>query len=662
MSAVKPVYLDANQDLCQMLSGDFLDITQGGTGATTQVGAQTALGLLPGTNVEAWSASLDAVAALASTGLVVQTGAHTFTDVSLAVASTSRLTVTNPTGVAGSPTFDLATLSDSGAGSFLKITRDAYGRLSGTTAVVASDISTLVDSRYAQLSGGAGATFTGPVILAADPVTALGAATKQYVDNIAQGLQQKPTAWVATTAALPTNTYSNGSSGVGATLTATGNGVLTIDGVAVTLGMVVFVKNEATQANNGLYTCTTAGAVGAAYVLTRHVDMDQSAEFTGAFIVVDSAGTANGGSLWVCNNNGAVTVGTTAITFTQLNKGTDLAQGNGISISGNVVSVVTANSGRIVVSGSGVDLATSGVGAGGTYTKVTVDTYGRVTAGATATAADVGAQASSASLTALAALAGTGILVQTAASTFAERVLTQPAAGLTIANNDGVAGNPTFALANDPGAIEALNTNGMLARTGTDTWAARTISTASTGRITVTNGDGISGNPTLDLAAGVIGTPGTYNSVTVDTYGRVTGGTTVTSVSTLLQQALQNNQGSTINIGQAVYTDASGTVKLAKADASGTRLVTGLVLDTTIANTSTGNIAVEGVITATTTQWNAVTGGAGGLTAGAKYWLSNGTAGGITATAPTTGWLVYVGKALSTTQLELAIASPIRLT
>jgi len=610
MAAVLPLYIDSNNDMCQMLSGDFLAIAQGGTGATTQSGAVANLGLTIGTNTQAWSARLDALAALNSTGLMVQTGTNTFTDVSIAVASTARLTVANANGSGGNPTLDLATLTDGGTGSFLKFTRDTYGRVSGTTAVLAADISSLVDSRYAQLSGGAGATFTGTVTLAADPVAALQAATKQYVDNIAQGLQQKPTAWVATTAALPTNTYSNGTAGVGATLTATANGALTVDGVATTVGMVVFVKNEATQANNGLYTLTQLGDGTHPYILTRHVDMDQSAEFTGAFIIVDTAGTSNGGSLWICNNNGAVTVGTTAITFTQLNKGTDLSQGNGISISGNVVSVVTANSGRIVVGGSGIDLA-SGIVSPGTYTKLTVDTYGRVTTGATATAADVGAQASSTSLTNIAALAGNGIVAQTGANTFANR----------------------------------------------------SVATASSSRITVSNGDGAAGNPTLDLASGVIATPGTYNQVTVDTYGRVTSGTTVSSVAAVVQTSLMNNQGSTVVIGRAVYSDASGTFKLAQANASTTRLVTGLVLDTSVNNGAAGNIATDGVLTATTAQWDVVTGGSGGLTAGSKYFLSNGTAGGITATAPTTGYLVYVGKALSTTQLQIEPAPvPIRLT
>ena len=125
----------------------------------------------------------------------------------------------------------------------------------------------------------------------ATPTLATDATTKAYVDATVQGLQQKPSAMVATAAALPANVYANGASGVGATLTASANGVLTVDGYVVLLNDVVLVKNEATTANNGLYTVTTLGTASVKYVLTRHVDMDQATEFAGAFIAAESNGT-----------------------------------------------------------------------------------------------------------------------------------------------------------------------------------------------------------------------------------------------------------------------------------------------------------------------------------------------------------------------------------
>lgn len=125
-----------------------------------------------------------------------------------------------------------------------------------------------------------------------------------------------------------------------------------------------------------------------------------------------------------------------------------------------------------------------------------------VTIPASALTSGMSYQPLDATLTALAGLNSTaGVLVQTGADTFDKRTLQQPAAGLTITNPAGTAGNPTFALANDLAAIEALNTNAILARTGTDTWAARTI-TGTTDQVAVTNGNGVSGNPTLSLPVG----------------------------------------------------------------------------------------------------------------------------------------------------------------
>jgi len=170
-------------------------------------------------------------------------------------------------------------------------------------------------------------------------------AVKTYVDNLALGLVAKPSAHTATTTVLPSNIYNNGSSGVGATLTAVSIGVLTIDGVAVALNDYVLVKNEVLGYTNGLYVVTTAGAVGVAYVLTRDITMNQSTEFSNSLIVVE-AGTANTGTLWLCTNNGSITVGTTVVTFQNIPTAGAPIAGTGISVTGNTISIdtsVTAN-------------------------------------------------------------------------------------------------------------------------------------------------------------------------------------------------------------------------------------------------------------------------------------------------------------------------------
>lgn len=91
-------------------------------------------------------------------------------------------------------------------------------------------------------------------------------------------------------------------------------------------------------------------------------------------------------------------------------------------------------------------------------------------------------QASDADLSALAALATTGILARTGSATYSLRTLTAPAAGITVTNGSGVSGNPTLVLANDLAGVEGLATTGLVRRTGDDTWTAGT--TVATAEVT----------------------------------------------------------------------------------------------------------------------------------------------------------------------------------
>ena len=128
-----------------------------------------------------------------------------------------------------------------------------------------------------------------------------------------------------------------------------------------------------------------------------------------------------------------------------------------------------------------------------------------------------------ATLTSLAAFNTNGLIAQTAADTFAGRTLTGPAAGITVTNGNGVSGNPTLALANDLAAVEGLASNGIAARTATDTWAVRTL-TGTANEIAVSNGNGVSGNPTFSLPSaltftGKTITGGTFSGPSITTPG-----------------------------------------------------------------------------------------------------------------------------------------------
>jgi hypothetical protein len=206
----------------------------------------------------------------------------------------------------------------------------------GTAQNAASNAALLTALGAAAL---AGAAFAGEVTVQT-PVNPSDAVTKAYADAIAQGLSVKPSVQEATAAALPANTYSNGASGVGATLTAVLAGVLTVDGIAVALGNRVLVQNEAAPANNGIYTVTTLGTVGVAYILTRAVDMNTAASVPGAFAFTEQ-GTANTGAGFTVASEGPFTIGTTAITWTQFSGAGEITAGTGLSKSGNTLSLIT---------------------------------------------------------------------------------------------------------------------------------------------------------------------------------------------------------------------------------------------------------------------------------------------------------------------------------
>lgn len=127
--------------------------------------------------------------------------------------------------------------------------------------------------------------------------------------------------------------------------------------------------------------------------------------------------------------------------------------------------------------------------------------------------------------------------------------------------------------------------------------------------------------------------------------------------------SLENENAGTIVIGAPVYSSSAGKVDKAQADAVGTVEVIGLVQPTSILTTASGNIQTDGVLAATTGQWDTVTGDSGGLTAGAVYYLDPDTAGMLTTTAPSSegDFVVRVGKALSTTDMEISILNAIKL-
>jgi len=134
--------------------------------------------------------------------------------------------------------------------------------------------------------------------------------------GIATGVTAKVTVRLATDAALAASTYDNGVSGVGATITKTGNGILPdIDGITPVVDDRILVKDQVAGLENGFYIVTSVGSAGTPWILTRSLDADQNAELgvnANAFV---SEGTANEDTLFSLTTDGVIDIGTTALVF-----------------------------------------------------------------------------------------------------------------------------------------------------------------------------------------------------------------------------------------------------------------------------------------------------------------------------------------------------------
>lgn len=181
-------------------------------------------------------------------------------------------------------------------------------------------------------------------------------ANDAYVSNALASINPAVAVQAATTAVLSnTPTYANGTAGVGATLTAGSNGALTIDGYTVLLNDRVLVKNQAAALQNGVYTETTLGTAGVAYVLTRATDYNSTTNinYTGTIPVLQ--GTTNANTGWNLTTQ-ITTVGTDSLNYTQAAAGS--ASG---PPGGNVKAQGGLTNGQVAVGQGGKTIATTGV-------------------------------------------------------------------------------------------------------------------------------------------------------------------------------------------------------------------------------------------------------------------------------------------------------------
>ena len=177
------------------------------------------------------------------------------------------------------------------------------------------------------------------IINLADPSAATDAVTRQYLDARLTGLTWKqPVRAATTTNGTLATAYANGQS---------------IDGVTLTTGDRILIKDQTAQAENGIYTVNASGAP------TRATDADSTAELDSAAVLITS-GTVNADNAYTQTTN-APTIGSSSLVWAQFGGANLPTAGNGLSRTGNTLTVVAAGGGGISVGAGGVSVDTSTV-------------------------------------------------------------------------------------------------------------------------------------------------------------------------------------------------------------------------------------------------------------------------------------------------------------
>ena len=657
-----------------------LAIANGGTGATDAVAALTNLGAYPASNPSGFTSNVGTVTSVSGTGTVsglslsgtvTSTGSLTLGG-TLAVlpsnfaSQTANTVLAAPNGSAGTPTFraivaaDIPTLNQNTTGTASNVTGIVAVANGGTGASVAGT------ARTNLLAAGSGANTditsialtTGTV--STTPTSGTDLVNKAYADSIASGINFHQSVRLATAAALPANTYNNGTSGVGATLTANANGALTVDGVAAVVGNRILVKDEVTQANNGVYTVTQVGNGSTPYILTRATDFDSAGAGVdqidaGDFFLV-TAGTTQSNTSWVQQTPLPIVVGTTAIVFTQFAAPVLYSAGTGLTLAGTVFSITN----------TGVSAST--YGSASSVPVIAINAQGQVTSASNSSISIAGSQITSGTVaianggtgatSAPTALTNLGAYPASNPSGFTSNTGTVTSVNLTAGTGVSVSGGPVTA----SGSITVTNTapdqvvalTGAGATTVTGTYPNFTISSPASGAGTVTSIDVSGGTTGLTTSGGPVTSSGTITLAgTLNVANGGTGATTLSSGYVLkgngtsaVSASVVYDNGTNVGIGTASPAnklDVAGVIRSVSATFGNSD-----VIAETTASTGTGYSRF--ILKTTDREWRLVNDAS---TSGSPFLLYDATAAATRLLVNSSG-NVGIGTASPSTKLTVS--------
>jgi len=451
--------------------------------------------------------------------------------------------------------------------------------INSAAAIAQSKISGLTTSLGEKLAL-AGGTMSGAIAMGTNKITGLGtptdgtdAATKNYVDTTVQGIDWKASVRAATTANITlASALENGD---------------VLDGVTLATGDRVLVKDQSTGSENGIYVVKVSGAPD------RSTDADAGAEVTANFAVFVQEGTVNADQGYVLINDGAITVGTTALVFTQFTGLGQIIAGTGLDKTGNTLDIDST-----VVTLTGTQTLTNktltsptlttpdlGTPSAGTLTNATGLPVATGISGLGTSVATFLATPSSANLAAaVTGETGTGALVFAESPTLVTPALGTPASG-TMTNVTGLPiSTGVSGLGTGVATFLATPSSANLASALTDESGSSTVAfTTSPTFVTPTLGAAAATSIALpDALVGSALATASTSATTIDTWSA----TTYRSAKYIVQM----RKGSDIEVIEVLVTvDGSNNVYVTEyAD-----VISNAVLGTTDAVYSAGNVLLQ---------------------------------------------------------------------